>query len=313
MREVTVIIPNYNGKKYLTDCLRSLDEHSDAKIEIIVVDNHSTDGSIEEAKTVYPQVKYIVLDKNYGFSRAVNEGIRNADTPYVLLLNNDTEIQSGFVEQLLKTIKSDKRIFSVEAKMLKLDQPDRIDSAGTFYNVLGWARARGKGQPSGKYEKSCSTFAACGGAAIYRKSVFAKTGLFDEAYFAYLEDIDMGYRARLYGYRNVYEPKAVVYHAGSGTSGSKYNDFKVKISARNNVYLIYKNMPLLQIMMNLPFLAAGFAIKAVYFMKKGFGRPYLQGLKEGVKLCGMKEKLPYSSKRLLQYIKIQMRLWMVKI
>ena len=109
----------------------------------------------------------------------------------------------------------------------------------------------------------------CGGAAIYRKKIMEKIGYFDEEHFAYLEDTDIGYRARIYGYENWYAPDAVVYHVGSGTSGSRYNHFKTRYSSRNNIYLIYKNMPLLQIILNLPFLVAGFLIKFLFTKRNG--------------------------------------------
>lgn len=281
MNQVTIIIPNYNGKEYLLPCLNSVFGKTGIPVEVIVVDNHSQDGSVEEVRRIYPQVQVIILDKNYGFSKAVNEGIKRAKTPFVLLLNNDTEIEKGFVEALLKRIKSNRRIFSVEARMIQFHDREKIDSAGTFYNILGWARARGKDKHVYRYQKACYTFAACGGAAIYRKSVFDRIGMFDEKYFAYLEDIDIGYRAKRHGYVNVYEPEARVYHVGSAVSGSRYNEFKVRISARNNIYLIYKNMPLIQRIVQFPFLVTGFLIKAVFFKRKGFGQEYVQGIKEG--------------------------------
>ena len=109
---------------------------------------------------------------------------------------------------------------------------------------------------------------------MYRKDYLERTGLFDEAHFAYLEDVDLGYRARIAGFYNVMEPAAVVYHAGSGFSGSRYNAFKISHSSRNNVYLIYKNMPLFQLVLNAPFLLAGFGIKILFFARKGFGGIY---------------------------------------
>jgi len=139
MKQVTIIIPNYNGKEYLEKCLNSVFGKTTIPVEVIVVDNHSQEGSVEKAKSAYPQVEYVLLDKNYGFSRAVNEGIKRARTPYVLLLNNDTEIEEGFAESLLRRIESDDRIFSVEAKMIQYHDREKIDSAGTFYNLLGWA------------------------------------------------------------------------------------------------------------------------------------------------------------------------------
>ena len=155
--------------------------------------------------------------------------------------------------------------------MLQYAEPKRIDSAGTFYNALGWAYARGKDQDASQYEKIGETFASCGGAAIYRRDLLEEIGLFDEKYFAYLEDIDIGYRARIFGYQNYYEPKAKVIHAGSATSGSRYNEFKTKLSSANNAYMIGKNMPLLQLLCNLPFLFVGFLVKAAFFFIKKMG------------------------------------------
>lgn len=309
MCEVTIVIPNYNGKKYLVPCLESLYQGTHIRIKVLVVDNGSKDGSIEEAKERYPDAEYILLDKNYGFCRAVNEGIRACNTPYVLLLNNDTQIKPGFVECLLQTIKCEKKIFSVEAKMIQFHNQELLDSAGTYYNALGWAFARGRDASADKYQERCRTFAACAGAAIYRREVFEKIGLFDERHFAYLEDIDVGYRARIQGYVNMYEPKAEVIHVGSAASGSRYNEFKTKYSARNNIYLIYKNMPLLQIIINLPFLLLGFFAKFLFFCKKGLGTTYVHSLREGFALCDKKRKVRFESKNFMNYVGIQLELW----
>lgn len=309
MCEVTVVIPNYNGQKYLVPCLKALYEASSIDMNVIVVDNGSEDQSIADARESYPQPRYILFDKNYGFCRAVNEGIRSAETEYVILLNNDTEVQNGFVENLLRLIKRSPKIFSVEAKMLQYNDRSLIDSAGTYYNALGWAFARGRDDSAQKYNRRGRTFAACGGAAIYRRKVFEEIGYFDETHFAYLEDVDIGYRARIFGYHNLYEPKAQVIHVGSAVSGSRYNEFKTRYSARNNIYLIYKNMPVLQIILNLPILIAGFLIKAVFFWKKGLGRIYLKSLKDGFAICNSSKKTVYDRKHLINYLEIQLELW----
>lgn len=310
MCEVTVIIPNYNGVKYLVPCLKALYKNTEIDMDVIVVDNGSEDGSLAHAKDLYPQTRFICLDKNYGFCRAVNEGIQASETEYVLLLNNDTEIRKNFVEYLLRRIKRDNRIFSVEAKMIQQRNLRILDSAGTYYNALGWAFSRGKDQSVDKYKSCARVFAACGGAAIYRREAFDEIGLFDERHFAYLEDIDIGYRAKLHGYLNLYEPRAEVVHVGSASSGSRYNEFKVKLSSRNNFYLIYKNMPVWQIMLNLPLLFAGFFTKAVFFYKKGFGKIYLAGLKEGLLMCKGQYQVKAEGKKGLYYLNIQWELWM---
>ena len=309
MSDVSVIIPNYRGEKFIRGCLDSLKEQTFTDFDIIVVDNLSPDDSALIVEKEYPEVKLIKLSDNFGFSRAVNEGIKVSDAPFVILLNNDTKADPSFVENLLKTIRSDDRIFSVSAKMLNMSAPDRIDGAGDLYCALGWAFARGKDKSSARYEKRTDIFASCGGAAIYRRKILDEIGWFDEFHFAYLEDVDIGYRARIMGYRNVYEPSAKVLHYGSGTTGSRHNDFKVRLSARNNMYIIMKNMPTLQIIINLPFLILGFGVKALYFIIRGYGRAYLSGIKRGYILCREGRKYPYSKKNLKNYCRIQLELW----
>ena len=238
--KTTIIIPNYNGLSFMEPCFEALDRQTTKDFKILVVDNGSTDGSVEWLKE--KQIPSIFLPENTGFSGAVNVGLKAADTPYVILLNNDTKVAPHYVEALERAMDRSEKIFSVSSKMIQMYHPDLMDDAGDMYSVLGWAFQRGVGRPEGLYKKSCRVFTACAGAAIYRREVFETIGYFDEMHFAYLEDIDVGYRAKLYGYDNVFCPEAVVYHVGSGTSGSKYNSFKVKLAARNNVYLNYKNM-----------------------------------------------------------------------
>ncbi|MBO6148868.1 MAG: glycosyltransferase family 2 protein [Lachnospiraceae bacterium] len=309
MSEVTVIIPNYRGASCIRDCMEALRSQVFRDFSTIVVDNASHDGSAEIVENDFPEARLIRLEDNFGFSRAVNEGIKASSTPFVLLLNNDTKAENDFVGNMLEAIKADEKIFSVSGKMLQMLSPDRIDGAGDLYSAWGWAFARGKGKKSSGYCKKTDIFAACGGAAIYRRSILDEIGWFDEFHFAYLEDVDIGYRARIMGYRNVYEPAAVVYHLGSGATGSRYNDFKVRISARNNLYIIMKNMPALQIFINLPFLLAGFGVKALFFIATGYGRAYLSGIKRGYLLCRESKKYPYSSRNLKNYFRIQLELW----
>ncbi len=164
-----------------------------------------------------------------------------------------------------------------------MSRPDQMDDAGDMYSVLGWAFQRGVGRDVRKYRRSRRVFSACAGAAIYRRAVFEEIGYFDERHFAYLEDMDVGYRARLYGYDNIYCPDALVWHVGSGTSGSKYNPFKVRLAARNNIYLIYKNMPAWQMAVNAVPIAAGMFVKYLFFKRLGYEKEYVDGLREGVK------------------------------
>ena len=306
----TIIIPNYNGMAYLENCLASL---RGEPARVIVVDNGSTDGSRELVQEKFPKVRLISLDRNYGFCRAVNRGMEASETTYVILLNNDTEAQPGFVKALEKAMDGDERVFSGAARMVRMDAPSRIDDAGDYYCALGWAFAAGRDKPAENYDAPREIFSASGGACIYRRRILQKIGMLDENHFAYLEDVDLGYRARLYGFRNLYVPGAVVRHAGSASSGSRYNAFKAELTARNSVYLAYKNMPPGQMLLNLPFLLAGFLIKQLFFLKKGLGKSWWKGLVKGIGLCrspeGKKRRVRFDSERLPAYVRIQWELW----
>lgn len=315
MSLVTVVIPNYNGMKYLKDCLDSLLLQTYSDLELVVVDDASSDGSAEFIHKEYPAVTLIRRKANGGFAISVNDGIRYSlekNAEYVILLNNDTKVKEDFAECLIGAIEKYPDAFAVQAKLLSLKEPDVIDDAGNFYTMPGWAYARGKGKPADKYNKPCRVFSACAGAAIYRSAVFEKIGLFDEQHFAYLEDVDIGYRASVYGYRNYYEPSALVYHAGSGTSGSRYNEFKIRLSARNNVLLIYKNQPLLLWVLHFPALLFGFLVKQLFFIMKGYGSLYHKSVLEGLKMSfspsGRAAKVKFRAGHLLHYIRIEWEL-----
>ena len=307
--EVSVVIPNFNGIAFLDSVLASLEGQTLSNFEVILVDNGSTDGSCSFVTANYPWVHLIELSENFGFCGAVNAGIRAAKAPYVLLLNNDTEVKEDFVEEMLAAVRRHKNAFSCGARMVQYHDRDRLDDVGNYYCALGWSFARGRGKDIHAYETEDKIFSACAGAAIYRKKILEKIGYFDEEHFAYLEDTDIGYRARIYGYENWYAPKAIVYHVGSGTSGSRYNQFKTRYSSRNNIYLIYKNMPLLQIILNLPFLAVGFLIKFLFFAVKGMGKEYAAGIKNGFSIRMKNKKVPFRIKHLPNYCKIQLELW----
>lgn len=306
IRKITIIIPNYNGLHFMEPCFAALERQTCKDYEILVVDNGSTDGSPEWLKE--HEIPSIFLPDNTGFSGAVNTGIRAAKTEYVILLNNDTEPEPDYAAELLKAIEASPRIFSVSPKMIQLYHKELMDDGGDMYSIMGWAYQRGVGQEVERYDRPCHIFSSCAGAAIYRRKVFEKIGLFDEMHFAYLEDIDVGYRAKIAGYYNRYCPTAKVYHVGSGTSGSKYNSFKVRLAARNNVYLNYKNMPLLQLFFNSPFLAAGIVGKYAFFKKRGFEKDYAAGLLEGFRTCHKAKKVKYRSEDFSSYLSIEWEL-----
>ena len=318
---VTVIIPNYNGIDYLDACIHSLLKQT-LLPRIIVVDNGSKDKSIPFLKEKYKEgqilpdgrilhFKLIELGQNTGFSNAVNVGIRAADTEYVFLLNNDTIADEHATEQLMHTLRIHPKAFSAGAKMLSMQEKNRIDDCGDLYCALGWAFTPGKDRDSACYNKRAYITSACAGAAMYRREYFDEIGYFDEVHFCYLEDTDIGYRARITGYRNIYEPHAVVYHAGSASSGSRHNEFKVRLTAGNNLYFLYKNFTVLQMILNLPFLILGILIKYIFFSKKNLGAAYRKGLYEGVQkiLHNPQKKVPFKMNHLGSYCILQIELW----
>lgn len=318
--KVSIIIPNCNGARFLGPCLRSLSCQTDKEFKIIIVDNGSTDNSlqiIEEEKEALglsgfdiENIQIMKHNENLGFCGGVNAGIRLADTEYCILLNNDTEVAPDFVKESVRGIERSKKIFSVSSKMIQMYNKDLIDSAGDGYTLLGWGFPFGNDKPVTEYDEYREVFSACAGAAIYRTKLLKKLGMFDENHFAYLEDVDIGYRAKINGYKNMYNPKAVVYHVGSGFSGSRHNEFKIKNAARNNVFLLYKNMPIIQLLFNFIFIFAGCVLKWLYFLKKDkkFAKAYLDGLKEGITTCKKCRRVKYSRKNFINYIKIEKEL-----
>lgn len=308
--KVSVVTPNYNGEKFLKVFFESLNQDSDYIGEVIIVDNGSTDKSKEYIKnnTFDFPVNLIENNENLGFSPAVNQGIKNANYEYIFSLNNDTEIKKGSIKQLIDLISSSDDIFSVQAKMLQYNNKDLIDDAGDEYNLLGWTKKIGENHEASEFNEVCEIFSSCAGAAIYKKSLLSETGLFDDNFFAYMEDVDLAIRSRINGYRNLLCPQAVVYHIGSATSGSRYNEFKVKLAARNNVWVVYKNIPIPFKILNFIFLLFGFLIKYLFFLKKGFGSIYLSGLKEGLKTRNKIDKVDFEWKNTKNYFKIEYRL-----
>ena len=306
MSEAAVIIPNWNGKIWLKGCLDALRRQTWRDFSVFLIDNGSEDGSARFVREQYPEVNLICLEENTGFCHAVNEGIQKSSEPFVILLNNDTVPGAGFIGELVRAMKAHPDAFACQAKMLQMDEPRKIDDAGDFYCALGWAFARGRGRDRSACVKSDRIFSACGGACIIRRDMLEQTGLLDEAHFAYLEDVDLCWRASLMGWHCYFAPHAQVLHAGSATSGSKYNGFKVRLTSRNSVWIIRKNMPVWQRIINLPFFMAGFGIKMVYFAGKGFGREYVRGLAEGLMPMKRRNRANADFRNCLD---IQVQLW----
>ena len=308
--KVSVVTPNYNGERFLKTFLNSLNEDSQYIGEVIIVDNGSTDGSLDYLKSNSFDFPLVLIEnkENVGFSPAVNQGIRKAKNNLIFSINNDTEIKKGSIKSLIDLITSSDDIFSVQAKMLQYTNKNLIDDVGDEYNLLAWTKKVGENHESSEYNEVKDIFSSCAGAAMYNKSILDEIGLFDDNFFAYMEDVDLAIRSKINGYRNLLCPNAIVYHIGSATSGSRYNEFKVKLAARNNVWVVYKNLPIPLKIVNFVFLFLGFLIKYIFFCKKGFGSTYLAGIREGLSCRNKIEKVKFESKYTKNYFKMEFRL-----
>ncbi len=240
---VEVVIPNLNGERWLPDCLDALGLQAYRDFRATVVDNGSTDGSIERVRE-RPGTQLLRCSANLGFSAAVNRGIATAQGEYVALLNNDARPTVGWLGALVEALDLEPRASAATSKILSLRQPGTIDNVGDGLSRKGIPYPVGHLESDvGQYEESRWVFGACGGAALYRRSLFDDVGLFDERFFAYHEDVDLSFRAQLLGHPCLYVPGAVVHHIGSATTGGKINRFTVYHSTRNTLLLLAKNLP----------------------------------------------------------------------
>lgn len=210
---VYVVVPNLNAGEGLNKCLSSLGTQT-LKPKIIVVDNASTDKSLELIRTAHPNVEVIQNGRNRGFAGGVNPGIKKAlarGARYVATFNDDAEASSDWLENLVKYLESNSDVGIVASKILDRHGKS-IDSTGEFYTSWGLAYPRGRRETdTTAYDHQTYIFAASGGASLYRASMLKAVGLFDEDFFAYYEDVDLSFRARLQGWQVCYEPKAVVF------------------------------------------------------------------------------------------------------
>jgi GT2 family glycosyltransferase len=258
---VSVVIPNYNGSTWLSPCLDALAGQEFRDFEVVLVDNGSTDGSVALLRERYSRVRLIVLERNTGFAAAVNVGIRAAQGEYVALLNNDTVAKPLWLGALVQTMNSSPEdVVAVASKMLLMDDPARVDDAGDVLSWTGAAQKVGHGQPATDFVERREIFSPCAGATLYRRSFLEQLLGFDERFFAYLEDVDLGLRGRLLGYRYVFEPAAEVLHKGHGSAIPR-SDY-VRLITRNRLMLFAKSVPLHLWLKHLPQLLYG----QIYFL-----------------------------------------------
>ncbi len=237
----SVIIPNWNGLRFLPTCLNALRQQTFSNFEIIVVDNGSTDGSREFIAREFPAARVIALASNRGFAPAVNQGIRAARGDVIVLLNNDTEADPHWLAEIARAVETNPHAGMIVCKLRLFDQRDHLHSAGDFYRIDGIPGNRGVWEHDhGQYDDARGIFGGCGGAVAYRKAMLDEIGAFDEVLESYCEDVDLNWRARLAGYPVVYAPNAIVYHMVSATGGGAMASFFV---GRNFIWVIAKNYP----------------------------------------------------------------------
>jgi GT2 family glycosyltransferase len=242
--KVFVVIPNWNGADMISECLTSLEKQS-LRHSVVLVDNGSIDDSVEIVAKKHSSVKIIKLPENTGFTGGVNTGIEYAlkhGAEAVALLNNDAVAESKWLENLTKTLKKSKTCGIVTSKFLSFDGK-KIDSTGDIYTSWGLPYPRGRDElDSLKFGETEEIFGASGGASLYRAEMLKEIGLFDQKYFAYLEDVDLSWRAQLAGWKVLYEPKAIAYHKIGATSG-RIKGFSTYHYMKNLPMLFWKNVP----------------------------------------------------------------------
>jgi len=243
--KASVIIVNWNGERFIERCLAALAVQTLKPHEIIVVDNASTDGSLEIVRR-FPDVRVIALDQNTGFARGNNLAIKTAseESTWIALINPDAFTEPRWMEELLVAAQSNPEFDVFCSQLINADNPKLLDGAGDTYHWSGlaWRMAQGSPVPTST-ESVREVFSPCAAAALYRRSTFSEAGGFDEDYFCYVEDVDLGFRLRLGGCRCLYVPQSVAHHVGFGTTDGQRSDFAVYHGHRNLVWAFVKNMP----------------------------------------------------------------------
>ncbi|HBT96651.1 MAG TPA: glycosyltransferase family 2 protein [Desulfobulbaceae bacterium] len=277
--QITVIIPNWNGRAFLPACLSSLTRQSVGDFAVLLVDNGSEDNSVTFVREHFPFVRCLTLPENRGFGAAVNAGIGACASPWLFLLNNDTEVEEHCLERLLAATKRYPEADFFALKMLNFHDHAILDGAGDAALRAGVGYRLGTmEQDRGQYDEDRPVFGACAGAALYSRRLFERIGLFDEDFFAYLEDVDLNFRACRAGLSCRYLAGAVVYHIGSASSGAKISPLTVRLSTRNCFFVGAKNYSLPCLPRLLPAMLIYQITWLILVIKKRQFIPWLQGL-----------------------------------
>lgn len=241
---ISIVIPNHNGSRYLEDCLKSLCAQTYERMEIVMVDNNSDDESVALARAVAPEAIVLLENRNLGFAGGVNAGIKSSRGDWIAVLNNDTEAAPEWLSECVRAIQNHPDASFLACRILNFSDRDRIYSAGDCFLRAGIGYRRGQERKDHKdFQQECEIFSASGCAGLYRRKVLDSANGFDERFFAYLEDVDLGLRLQAKGCRGYYVPAARVYHHGAGTSGGEFSPLAVRLRTRNSLLLLLKSLP----------------------------------------------------------------------
>jgi len=309
---ISIIVVNYNGKKFLSGCLNSIFLQTYLPFEVIMVDNASTDDSLEYVQKNFPDVKIVAQSTNLGFAGGTNAGIRMAKGEFIFTLNNDTITDSHLLEEIVQPMQQDSHVGVCGSKMILPN--GRINSTAICISRSGAAWDRGMDEPDlGQYDTPEEVFGACAGAALYRRSMLEEIGLFDEDFFLFMEDVDLAFRAQLSGWKCMYVPSARVVHFHGGTSGTG-SELAVYYGNRNLIWYIIKNFPPRVLFLSMPWIFARNCCDIPYYLLRQRGKAIVRSKIDAIrglraillKRAGIEKKVP--DKKILQWIQKQGRI-----
>jgi GT2 family glycosyltransferase len=280
--DVTIVVLNYNGRRLLEVVLPSISGQTATGFRVHVIDDGSTDDSLDYLEREWPQVAVLRNPGNLGVTASMARAIETAETTYVAMLNNDLELDPRWLEEMRGALEAHPEAASADGKMLDFYRRDRIDGAGDMVDRRGQPGRRGHGErDEGQYDEPAAIFCASGGAALYRRAAFEDVGPFDVDLEGYYEDVDWGFRAQLRGLACRYVPTAVSYHMGSETSSREPGRW-AHLVPRNQLIVLAKNMPGPLLLRHGPRMLLWRLHWLALDALSGLGRRHVRGLRQGL-------------------------------
>jgi hypothetical protein len=281
---VCAVVLSFQGRSLLETMLPTLLAQSYRDLDVVVVDDGSNDGTVEWLSESWPDVRVVANPVNRGVAVSLNRGVEAAGAEYVALLNNDLELDPDWLGELVRALDEHPEAASATGKLLNFQRRGEIDAAGDLMRWSGMSDHRGRAEPDdGRYDEPDAVFSPCAGAALYRRTSFEDVGTFDEDFFAYLEDVDWGFRAQLGGYSARYQPSAIAYHVGGATTMRNPGRF-VALQRRNHLLVVLKDYPTGALIRHAPKVLALQAGWLLASARDGILRAHLRGLIEVCRL-----------------------------